>query len=325
MTVITPNALKAAILRDIRNQSGKETLIEYAERYSTMPQATGPLKKQYHAMIELIKRYPGSKDFTDINEEWFGRFSRWMESVKTEAMPSGYKANYISKVIRYVKEFCNQARRSGVTDASGWIDSQYRSQHEETESIYLTTNELTMIHHAELSASLRRAADRFLIGAFTGLRFSDFSQITPDSIRDGLIYNRNKKTGTSVVIPMHPIVSEIFARYGGRLPRPITNQVFNRMLKEIGEAVGLIDPIQVTSTRGGKKVTKTVKKCDMITTHTARRSFASNAYLAGIPSISIMKITGHKTEKSFMKYIRITQEQNARLIQSHPYFSTGQK
>jgi len=43
-------------------------------------------------------------------------------------------------------------------------------------------------------------------------------------------------------------------------------------------------------------------------------------YLAGIPAISIMKITGHRSEKSFLKYIKISPEQNADLIESHPFF-----
>jgi integrase len=57
------------------------------------------------------------------------------------------------------------------------------------------------------------------------------------------------------------------------------------------------------------------------TTHTARRSFATNAFLAGLPTISIMKITGHKSESQFMKYIKVTGEQNARLLLEHSHFS----
>ena len=59
------------------------------------------------------------------------------------------------------------------------------------------------------------------------------------------------------------------------------------------------------------------KKYQLLTTHTARRSFATNLYLSGFPSISIMKITGHTTEKSFMKYIKITPTENAKLLQLH--------
>ena len=52
-----------------------------------------------------------------------------------------------------------------------------------------------------------------------------------------------------------------------------------------------------------------------------RRSGATNMYLAGIPSIAIMKVTGHKTEREFMKYIKITEEQTTLELMSHLYFS----
>jgi integrase len=61
-------------------------------------------------------------------------------------------------------------------------------------------------------------------------------------------------------------------------------------------------------------------KFKFISTHTARRSFATNLYIADIPAISIMKITGHKTERSFMYYIRISQEENADKLLTHPFF-----
>ncbi|MDO9635196.1 MAG: tyrosine-type recombinase/integrase [Paludibacter sp.] len=63
-----------------------------------------------------------------------------------------------------------------------------------------------------------------------------------------------------------------------------------------------------------------IPKNELVTSHTARRSFATNLYLAGIDTISIMLLTGHKTEKSFMVYIRITKEQNAYRVASHPFF-----
>ena len=53
---------------------------------------------------------------------------------------------------------------------------------------------------------------------------------------------------------------------------------------------------------------------DRITTHSARRSFATNQYLAGFPSISIMKLTGHRTEKAFMKYIKVTSKEHAQKL-----------
>ena len=78
--------------------------------------------------------------------------------------------------------------------------------------------------------------------------------------------------------------------------------------------------VEVVKTVGGIKQSFQFKKYELITTHTARRSFATNAYLAGVPTISIMKLTGHKTEQVFMKYISISQKENAASIMGHKFF-----
>lgn len=53
---------------------------------------------------------------------------------------------------------------------------------------------------------------------------------------------------------------------------------------------------------------------------TARRSFATNAYKAGVPTIAIMKITGHRLESTFLKYIRVSAKENAEILSNHPFF-----
>jgi integrase len=77
----------------------------------------------------------------------------------------------------------------------------------------------------------------------------------------------------------------------------------------------------MTFTKGGEVKKDIFKKYELITSHVARRSFATNLYLVDVPSITIMKITGHKTEKSFLRYIRITQEENANKLLNHPFFN----
>jgi integrase len=94
----------------------------------------------------------------------------------------------------------------------------------------------------------------------------------------------------------------------------------NDYLKDIGALANITDSIKLSTTKGGMRFDETYKKWELITTHTARRSAATNMYLAGIPPISIMKITGHTTEKSFLRYIRISQEDNALKLMEHPYF-----
>jgi len=69
--------------------------------------------------------------------------------------------------------------------------------------------------------------------------------------------------------------------------------------------------------KGGLKVTEAKKKHELVTTHTARRSFATNVFKSGYPAISLMKITGHRTEKAFLLYIKVTPEENANKLMEH--------
>ncbi len=111
-------------------------------------------------------------------------------------------------------------------------------------------------------------------------------------------------------------------KYDWELPKPISNQKMNEFLKEIGTLAKLETPVEIAITKAGKLQKDIFKKHELISTHVARRSFASNLYLADVPSITIMKITGHKTEKSFLRYIRITQEENANKLLNHPFFKS---
>ena len=68
----------------------------------------------------------------------------------------------------------------------------------------------SMIHNVSRKvAAMRKARDMFLIGAFTGLRYSDYSRLRPENIVDGIISIRNKKTGVSTSVPVHWVVKEI--------------------------------------------------------------------------------------------------------------------
>ncbi|MBQ2017970.1 MAG: tyrosine-type recombinase/integrase, partial [Alistipes sp.] len=105
-----------------------------------------------------------------------------------------------------------------------------------------------------------------------------------------------------------------------RLPKAYEQKV-NKYIKEIAREAGIVDKVEVSYVENGEKKSHLVEKCELVKTHTARRSGATNMYLAGIPTIAIMKITGHKTEKEFMKYIKITEEQTAMELMNHPYFA----
>jgi integrase len=102
----------------------------------------------------------------------------------------------------------------------------------------------------------------------------------------------------------------------------MSNQKMNQHLKTIGELAGLCNNILITKTKAGIKTKKITPKYQLIHTHTCRKSFATNAFLAGVPTLSIMKITGHTTENQFLKYVKVSEEENANNLINHKFFTT---
>ena len=92
--------------------------------------------------------------------------------------------------------------------------------------------------------------------------------------------------------------------------------VFNRKIKKICRKAGIIQEVFIKKSSKGRQLTIKLKKYELVSSHTGRRSFATNAYLAEIPTLDIMAITGHRTEKSFLKYIKVSKSQFAEKIEA---------
>lgn len=156
------------------------------------------------------------------------------------------------------------------------------------------------------------ARDLFIIGCLTGQRISDYARISDDMLTQldamDFIRLRQVKTGKKVVIPMDARVAEILKKYNGCPPR-ISNERINDCLQLLGELLGWTWNAKLDPTRMGHK--RGPRFCDMITTHTARRSFATNAFIAGVPLASIMAVTGHTTERMLRRYLKLYAEEQA--------------
>lgn len=311
---ITPHTLKQRLQNELRTGGKRETLSQYIDRYikENSDKKLGSLQV-YKSIQKIFNAYHGAKDFDDINADWFRVYQKYMER-------SGYSANYIGKNVAVIQELMTKAKSQGLHRNELYKLNDYEKPREEVDSIYLTTHELLKMYGIELPENLDRVRNRAMIGAFTCLRFSDSAKITIDSVRDGLIFDRNKKTGNNVIVPVHWVVQQIFDQHPDGLPPSISNQKTNKHLKTIAKLAGIDTPITVNKTVGGKLVTETKKKYELVTTHCMRRSAATNMVLQGVPIKAIMMIGGWKTEESFRKYIRISLEENARWVQGHEYY-----
>jgi integrase len=276
----------------------------------------------YTDTLRILKLYCKHKrkkiDFDDIDLDFYNSYLNYLTSNLK------FSLNTIGKHIKNIKVFLNEATERGINTKLDFKKRKFKKLTEDTEKIYLSSAELDIIYALDLTTNeeLEKARDLFIVGCYTGLRFSDFTQLRKENIIDGnKLKIRTQKTNETVMIPIHKYVREVFSKHNGELPSQINNQKMNDYLKDIGKIAEINEPVEMTFTKGGEVKKDIFKKYELITSHVARRSFATNLYLVDVPSITIMKITGHKTEKSFLRYIRITQEENANKLLNHPFFN----
>lgn len=284
----------------------------------------------YRRLASLIEAFEISlhreiytDSFTDEVVEEYVHFIRSSKPLKKghNAYRQGTVRNFVQKTVAML----NKAYRMGYqTNLEGFKELHVPA--EDCEAVYLTVEELDRIYKLSLKKEMAQIRDIFLIGCCAALRYSDYSHLSKENfLNDGNMTIMTKKTNTIVLIPIHYFVKEVIIRNGGYefLKYQHSAQNFNIIVKKICKKAGINDKILVERTEGFKRIHKIYKKYELISSHTARRSGATNMYLAGIATFRIMLITGHKTEAAFFRYIRIQRQENAILLQQHPYFSSS--
>lgn len=237
--------------------------------------------------------------------------------------------NTIGGYIDDIKLFVNNADRKNIPINKEAKFSEFYSPTNKTQDIYLNEDEIDAIYNQSLEDDyLDNSRDWFIIGLRTGLRISDFLKLTNKNIVDGFIEKQTIKTDFPVIIPIHQQVQSILDKRNGKFPRTISEQKFNTYIKIICEKVGLKELVQgakIVETsimlNNKKKVIHRKKtgfypKHELVSSHICRRSFATNLY-GKIDTLTIMKITGHKTESQFLSYIKITPKQYAEKLKEY--------
>lgn len=270
-------------------------------------------RREYSTTYEYIKQYESKNGvtlgFDDIDQDFLASFVGFLQTLNKATNTIAHKVICIKAVMRAAVE-------RGMTTNERW--RYYRNSTEQTEAVALNEEELERIRRCDLHnhESLGRVRDLFLMCCWTGLRYSDISALSEECIQGDMIVLRQRKTNNYVTIPIHPVFREIWERYGG-IPVTMSNQKFNAYLKDVCKAARLRQKVMKSITRGGRKRTTVYEKWQLVTSHTGRRSFATNLYRSGFPSLSIMQVTGHKTETAFLKYIKVSMQEHARLLAEH--------
>ena len=134
----------------------------------------------------------------------------------------------------------------------------------------------------------RQVQARFLIGAYSGARFCDFSRLDKRNIVNGMLTYISKKTKKQATIPVKPLVIELLDKV---VMQDMPDATFNDILRRIAEKAGINEPVKVF--KAGQDVEG--PKFNFISSHTARRSFATNLYLRGADLYSISRMLGHSS------------------------------
>lgn len=278
--------------------------------------------KKYNSLVVALKAYENIYNtvlhFNDIDHSFFDTFRGYLQSVRR--INGATQSKYLSKI----RTFVRQAAKLKYVVPPDYKDlkiKDYKAYH-----IYLTIDELFLMYQCDYKSDrLRNAVNLFMIEAFTGLRFGDGAKLQQENIisvngRDMIYIQEGKTEAEPLYIPVHYIVSEILK---SKMPHKISNQKLNVYVREAAQMAGITKSVVHYYDKAGENKSQVIEKYKLITSHTARRSLITNMLKQGIPSTLIRKISGHKSESSFRRYICFDNEEAAVLLADYPFFKAG--
>lgn len=298
------------------------------DRYST-----GTVKS-WHSFMRLYDGFDKKHQYTweMVNREFTARFLAYMEK-------HNYMITAQNKYLVTFRALVGYAYTDGVHNnnrATQCFSKKKIDEKDKAAEIYLTSAELQALYEMPLTGLQEQVRDIFLVGCYTCQRVSDYNNISPDSFTTTakgtpIIRLTQQKTHTEVKIPiMNPNLQAICEKYGYNLPSVvdvILNRYIKEILKELSETVPSLavkvrtkltmkqrkqeDDGRITVERNSKGEVM-MPRYNCVTTHTARRSGITNMYLTHKYTIlQMMHVSGHKTQKTFMDYIKLSSDEIA--------------
>ena len=234
-----------------------------------------------------------------------------------EAMyADGIATNTVSHHVGTFKTIISEAFSRGYTDNTVHLNKRFKVALKPVINTYLSIEELdNLFNHAFTHYRLSNARDLLLIGCYSGQRYGDWHKIQTSKklTYEGKEYYQvtQQKGGQIVYIPAFEKLDILLQRS----PRYTSNQKLNVSVKDVCREAGIDSVFVKPNYKGGKTTDVEFKKYEIITTHTARRSFVCNCLTLGVPTELIRRVTGHKTEKEFRKYVALSSLDGVKLFE----------
>jgi integrase len=273
--------------------------------------------KKYKATLtklQLFEEYKGIRyKHEDIDLNFHRDFINYCRE-KLELMP-----NSIGVFIGKIKAVCKEIELQGLPINPIYKHKNFVVPENPTYDIYLNEEEIEKIMNHDFSHSERldNARDLFIINLRTGFRISDLMKLKKENFLGDKINLTPGKTGFNRSIPIHPNISTTLEKRNGELPRIISQQKFNKYIKEIAQEVEINEKTFGSKVvKGGKKKEGYYEKWELVTSHTGRRSAATNLFLEfeGDERMG-MRVTGHKKVENFEKYIKASEDEYFKAVE----------
>ena len=322
------------IKRAFNEAQGKSTTIKGSSFFDVFDQFISQQGKENAWTISTVKKITTVKNtvfefdskltFAGLNKEKLQSYLDFLRKPKnkdksqTIVSGKGYRNTTVAKQIKFIRWFLRWALANNhnvKADALTYKPKLNKGVAGDNENIvFFTLDELNHLKNFDPKKEyLTRVKHVFLFCAFSGVRFSDAFNLKRNDIKNDTIEITTQKTDDSLIIQLNDHSRAILDFYkdydfeGGKALPVISNQKMNKYLKELCQLAGFNEPIKNTYYIGNKRIEEVKPKYEVIGTHTARRSFISNAVALGVPIEILIKWTGHKDYKAMAPYLKVLQ------------------
>lgn len=271
---VRANISPAAKLRDFGLQ-----VVEQSERKNIT-------KINYKTLLNNIERFRPGTLITDIDYQFIVSYDKWLRD-------SGIAHNTRVSRLRLLRALVNEALKRDIVSSNPF--DRFRIQQMISKKGFVTSDQLRMLEALKLKGYEDKVRDAFLVGCYTGLRFSDIISLRKEHIADGWLVKKMVKTGYIVELP----ISELF---GGRMMQIIEKYRGNidTLCKSLGQNS------QVNKTLRG--ILNRVEVDVKITFHSSRHTFATLLNQQGVQLTTIQKLLGHQKLQTTQIYSEVDRQ-----------------
>lgn len=273
----------------------------------------GQQDKSYNTNRNRKTIYNKIKDFeTDtgykmtwhsVNLVFWDRMKKYI----LEDLDHGY--NYLSAIAAKFKAFMKWSQRRKYHNNDEY--KEFSAPEKEISIVHLTWDELQHLLYFKFeSEKYQKVRDFFCFGCLTGQRYVDLAHLTKENLVDDSVKLTQQKTNKEVIIPMYKGVQTIINRYPdlGRLLPKFSNQKLNDYIKEACEIAEINAITEFKTFKKNTTIKEYKPKHQLISSHTARKTFICLAYEKGMDVEMIKAITGITREKTLERYLQISAE-----------------